>query len=84
MATREQIEEQLEEGTVLLDGYDEAYVGMSHEGQAVYDYEKMIDVLRERDGMTDEEAIEWIEYNTVRSLCYLPRPTPIILYPLEE
>lgn len=52
MATREQIEEQLEEGTVLLDGYDEAYVGMSHEGQAVYDYEKMIDVLRERDGMT--------------------------------
>lgn len=50
----------------------------------MYDYEKMIDVLRERDGMTDEEATEWIEYNTVRSLCYLPRPTPIILYPLEE
>lgn len=80
---REKIEQQLEDGTVLLDGYDEAYIGASHDGRAVYDYNKMIAVLMDRDGMTDEEAVEWIEYNTIRSLAYV-NPSPIVLYPMEE
>lgn len=84
MATREQIEEQLEEGTIILEGFDEAYIGATHEGAAVYDFEKMVEVLMKRDGMTDEEAMDWLNYNTIRSLDYIPDPTPVILYPLEE
>lgn len=72
------------EGAVMIDGYDEAAIGISEEGRVIYDYYKMIDCLVERDGMTADEAAEWIDYNTVRSLPYLGKEAPIILYPLLE
>lgn len=30
------------------------------------------------------EAVEWISYNTVRSLPYVGPMAPVILYPLDE
>ena len=29
---------------------------------------------------TYDEAVDWIDYNTVRALPYLPQPRPIIVY----
>ena len=83
MSRRDLMEEQLEPGTILLDGYDEAYIGASSDGRAVYDYNKMVETLMTRDGMTDEEAVEWISYNTIRALDYMD-PAPIVVYPVEE
>ena len=37
----------------------------------------------DRDGMTDIEAVEFIDYNTIRSLSYYGDSTPIIIYGLE-
>ena len=34
----------------------------------MYDYEKMINELAEEDGISYEEAQEFIDYNTMRSL----------------
>lgn len=65
------------------DDYAEAFVGVSDEGRAVYDYNKMIQCLMDRDGMSMEEAAEWIDYNVLRSLPYVDNP-PIILYPVDE
>lgn len=54
---------------LFADGYDDALVGIARRcGQpdlAVYDYNLGVKVLMERDGMTWEEAVEFIEYNTV-------------------
>ncbi len=83
MATREQIEEQLEEGTAILEDFDEAYIGATHEGAAVYDFRKMVQVLM-KSGKSDEEAMDWIYVNTIPSLEYMQDPTPVIIYPLEE
>lgn len=68
------------EEALLFDGpdYDEAIVGVTDEGQVVYDYEKMVQILVERDGMEEMEAIEWIEYNTIRALPYFENP-PIVM-----
>lgn len=63
--------------------YDDALIGVSHDGRAIYDYEKMIDWLMNEEGWTDEEAVEWIEYNTMRALPYMGEREPIIMYPLE-
>lgn len=61
--------------------YDSAIVGMSHDDRVIYDYEKMIEFLMETDGMTYDEAMEFIDYNTIRAIPYMPNG-PIILMPL--
>lgn len=37
----------------------------------------------ETEGLSDIEAIEWIECNTIRTLPYMGEGTPIIMYPLQ-
>lgn len=44
--------------------YDDALIGVSHDGRAIYDYNLMIDWLMSELGWSDNEAIEWIEFNT--------------------
>ena len=63
--------------------YEGALVGVSDDGRAIYDFNLMVKSLCEEDGIDEIEAIEFIEYNTIRSLPYQENP-PIIMYPLEE
>lgn len=63
--------------------YDSAIIGVSEGRRAVYDFDKMVKHLVDKDGMTDEEAIEFIEYNTIRALPYFAN-SPIIMYPIEQ
>ena len=62
--------------------YDDALIGVTEDGRAVYDFDKMVTWLVENDGMDDLEAVEWIEYNAIRALPYEGDRAPIILYPL--
>ena len=64
--------------------YDDALIGVTEDGHAVYDFDKMVAWLVETEGFTAEEAIEWIEYNTIRALAYMGDDAPIIMYPLED
>lgn len=61
------------EDSIVFDGpdYDDAIVGVTDEGQVVYDYHKMIECLMQQDGITEDEAIDFIEYNTIRALQYM-------------
>lgn len=68
----------------LFSDFEEALVGYDTSRRAIYDYNKMIQVLKNRDGMTEEEAISWIDYNTIRTAEYLEGKAPIILVPFEE
>ena len=42
----------------------------------------MITHLMETDGMTEEDAIDFISYNTERAIPYAGSMAPIILYPI--
>jgi hypothetical protein len=64
--------------------YEDALVGVTIDGVAVYDYNKMIKWLVEKEGLEELEAIEWIDYNTIRALPYFGEKAPIIMYSLEE
>lgn len=64
--------------------YDDALVGVTEDGRAVYDFDRMVRWLVDTEGFTDEEAIEWIEYNTIRALPYMGEEAPIIMYPLID
>lgn len=64
--------------------YDDALIGVSQDNRAIYDYEKMVIWLRETEGWSDEDAREWIDYNTIRSLPYAGDNAPIVVYPLSS
>lgn len=61
---------------VIFDGpdFDEAILGVTDEGQVVYDYELMVECLMKQDQIGRIEAIESIEYNTMRALEYMNLP----------
>lgn len=63
--------------------YDDALIGVSHDGRAIYDYYKMVEWLMNEEGWSEMEAIEWVEYNTLRALPYMGDNAPIIMYPLD-
>lgn len=63
--------------------YDDALIGITEDNRAVYDFDKMVQWLIHTENFTQEEAIEWIEYNTIRALPYMGDRSPIIMYPLK-
>lgn len=65
--------------------YDTALIGVTDDNRAVYDFDKMVDWLLEKEGFKDPvDAIEWIYYNTIRPLAYMGSDAPLIMYPLTE
>jgi len=70
MASSEEVQEALENNEALLaNGFEAALIGyVERYGQeliALYDREKCIQILMERDGMTEEGAEEFFEFNTI-------------------
>ena len=67
------------------DGFDDAILGLgrrcSQPDLLVYDVDKCVAILM-KDGMTDEEAMEYFEYNVVGS--WMGEGTPIFLYSGED
>ena len=64
--------------TLVADGFDEAIIGIGRQfnkNLVIYDEDKCIQILMERDGMTDEEAIEFFEFNVVGA--YVGEYTPV-------
>lgn len=81
----EQIREELAERNpeaLLADGFEDALVGYTtnqhHPVVAVYDLVKCIDILVTRDGMSDEEAEEYLEFNTLGA--YVGESGPLFLF----
>ena len=64
--------------------YDTALIGVSHDDRAIYDYDLMVEWLMEEEDFTEEEAVEWIDYNTIRALPYMGEDGPIVLHRLWE
>lgn len=63
--------------------YDSALIGVSDDNRAIYDFDLMIDWLVEEHGWTEQESIEWIEYNSIRALPYYEN-SPIIMHRLLD
>lgn len=55
-----------------------AIIGISSDDRVIYDYDKMIQDLMQTEDLSEIDAIEFINYNTIRSLPYYDN-APIIL-----
>ena len=71
--------------TVFLDGpeFDGGIVGITHDGRLVYSYAKLAAALAEANGWTAEDAVDWIEFNTMRTLPYIGGDAPVVMYDLD-
>lgn len=60
---------EVNEEMLFADGYEDALIGyVERFGMgpvALYDRNKCIEILMKRDGMTDEEAEEFFQFNTI-------------------
>jgi hypothetical protein len=55
---------------LLCDGFEDALIGfvdVFNKTIALYDKQKCLDILIQRDGMTEEEAFEFFDYNVTGS-----------------
>ena len=77
---------EMNEEAVLFDSpaFDNSIIGLTDNGCVIYDYDSMCEELAEEDNISIEEAAEFIDYNTLRSLPYVhsltgSTCTPVIL-----
>lgn len=70
------------EESIVLESpdYIEAFSGIDSQGRVVYSYRLMISSLMISDGMNYEDAIEFINYNTIRALPFMGDMAPLIIY----
>jgi|TARA_R100000908_G_C3745462_1_gene140925 hypothetical protein len=64
------------------DGFDEALIGIgrrcSQEDVLVYDFDKAVKILVDRDKMAVDEAMEFLEYNTLGA--WVGEETPLFVF----
>ena len=75
-AIRELLQE-IAPDAMLADGLDDALVGYDTKGRAIYSVNKIIRIFTERDGMPQEEAREYFEFNIEQA--NVGEKTPIYL-----
>ena len=85
MSVNSAVRMELDEDAIVFDrpAFDNSIIAVTTDGRAVYDYRKMVVELMEDDGITEEEAIDWIEYNTLRVIPYAGDMAPIVVFMLE-
>lgn len=86
MSVNQEIRNKLPPDTLVFDNhsYDNSIIGATFDGRAIYDFDKMVQELMNDEGWTEEEAIDWIEFNTLRALPYVENKRPLIVYTTEE
>ena len=83
---KEKLQELGFEETVILENpsYFTAITGISSHGNLIYDYDLMIEDLIDNENMSYEEAIEFINFNTIRAIDYMGEFKPIIMMNIED
>lgn len=82
---KEQLAEANEE-MLFADGFEEALIGtvqvFGKPPLALYDYRKCVEILMKRDGMSEDESEEYLEYNTLGA--YVGESTPAFAHLVEK
>ena len=85
MGVREWVAEQDEE-ILMCDGFDAAFVGIAERCSkpplAVYDADRCVDILMERDDMSYEDAVEFFNFNILGA--WVGERTPLFLCRYRE
>jgi len=70
----------------LLDGFNDAILGVGEKAGEenpfmIYDYRKCVEILMTVNNWSEDDAVEWMDYNVI--CAYFGEDTPVFLYPAE-
>ena len=75
-----------DEKMVKADGLDDSIIGVGNRINMpevlIYSYNKCVDIFMNRDGMTHEEAVEWMDFNVVGA--WVGETTPIFVHEIPS
>lgn len=72
------IEEQGFESVSYFHDFPEAIIGITTDNSLVYSMQKMVESLA-KDGVNYEDAIDFLCFNTLRTVPYMPEARPVII-----
>ena len=77
-----EVREQLDDNALVFDNpaYDRSIIGQTFDGRAIYDIDLMAEELASDDEITLEEAMDFIDYNAIRSLPYAGEKAPVVVH----
>lgn len=65
--------------------FDNSIIGFTSDGNICYNYDMMITELMHSDSLSFEESVDFIEYNTIRTIPYISNGNPpIIIYSIDD
>lgn len=71
--------EQMVDDTVLLDPeYLDAAIVAVRDHRVIYDYDLLVEAYKDNEDWLYLDAVEWVEYNTMRALPYMGKLGPIV------
>lgn len=79
---RQLLNDEVEDAVPVFDcpAFDGAIIGLDIQtGAVVYDYDAMVREYMEDNNCDMFDAMEFIDYNTIRAIPYFPEPQPIIV-----
>ena len=82
---REKLSDSYGEELIFADGFDDAIIGVAtgfDSQRVVYCYVSMIETMMKEDDISYEDALDWIEYNTLGS--YVGKNTPIYVMGIDN
>lgn len=71
----------MESNTFFATGFEQAIIGLDTSNEpfrVIYDKQIMADILQQRDGMNEEDAWEYLQYNVFGA--YVGEGTPIYVH----
>ncbi len=74
------------EDAIVFDNpdFDSAIIGHTDDGRVAYDFDKMVEHMMETEDIEYEEAVEFIEFNTLRTIPYIHGKAPVVLFNTNE
>lgn len=81
-AALEEYAKEQDQEIIMLDSpyFDKSVVGVTEDGRLVYDFDKMVKEYRKDERCSELDAIEFLEYNTLRAIPYMGEGAPIIVH----
>ena len=81
MAINLEVRELLPPEAIVFDNpsFDNSIIGVTFGGAVIYDFDAMVAEMMKDEDISRGDAIDFIEYNTIRSLPYISDHTPIIM-----
>lgn len=83
--TRQELSDIYGKELIFADGFDDAIIGVAagfDSARVVYCYASMVEVMINDNNMNYEDALDWIEFNTIGS--YVGKNTPIYVMGIDN